>query len=142
MSCTNYSSQQRCSFTVWLPRASQSIEVPPGDNNICTQCSNQSAVRKISFFWKPGGVPPHLGRESTVCILCDERFREDVQIRLPRMDRVGTNNRGSSRTRAARGASTTGSNNFRSSNLNNANNVCFLCNQPGHFANSCPTRNQ
>ena len=154
LSCSNYQGQQRCSFTIWLPKPVRSIEVPPGDENVCTRCSTQSAVRKISFFWKPGGVPPHLGHESTVCILCNDRFRQDMQIQLPQMDSVGTNNRGSTRARPRRGASTnttstnTNGNNYRGTNNdrnnagartnNNTNNiVCFRCNQPGHFANNC-----
>jgi len=153
LSCTNYQARQRCSFTIWLPRASRSIEVPPGDENVCTRCSTQSAVRKISFFWKPGGVPQHLGRESTVCILCDERFRQEVQIQLPQMDRVGTYNRGSARARGGTNTNTSynGNNNDirtkeRRSNgqplANNTNFTCYVCNQPGHFADRCPNRNQ
>jgi hypothetical protein len=119
---------------------------------VCTRCSTQSPVRKISFFWKPGGVPPHLGHESTICILCNDRFRQDMQIQVPQMDSVGTNNRGSTRARPRGGASTntstsTNGNNYRGTNndrnnagarTNNTNNiVCFRCNQPGHFANTC-----
>ena len=94
LSCSNYSSSQRCGFSIWLPRAAKKIEIPSGDENICTRCSTQSAVRRISFFWKAGSVPPHIGRQSTVCILCDERFRHDLQIKLPKMNQVLTNNRG------------------------------------------------
>eukprot|EP00536_Pseudo-nitzschia_multiseries_P005597 jgi/Psemu1/323958/estExt_fgenesh1_pg.C_1070017 len=180
LSCSNYSARQRCSYTIWLPRASQSVEVPPGDEHICTRCSTQSAVRKLTFQWKPGGVPPHLGRQSTTCVLCDTRFRQDVQINLPQMDRVGTNsrrtasrsNRNSLRggaghttgdgtnTRVTNTITITNTNNnnrtsngnndrnnnsgwARSSNANSGNNtiVCFRCNQPGHYANACPTLN-
>jgi len=184
LSCSNYSSQHRCSYTIWLPRASKTVEV---DDQICTNCSNQSGVRKLSFVWKPGDVPAHLGRESTACLLCDSRFRQDLQIQLPQMDRVGTNQHRSTNNRrsaSTRGGGTNGnnaqnsfrggSNNYntngyrRSNNNSNNNNngynngrggtgrsnnrsrnvesnaggnVCYICNQPGHYANACPTRN-
>jgi Zinc knuckle len=163
LSCTNYSSRHRCAFTVWLPRGSQSVSVSPDEASVCTDCSTQGAVRKVSFVWKPGAVPPHLGRESTACLLCDARFRQDVQVQLPQMDQVSSNNRqrqgggsGTNRTTSnnGRGGGGTSSNN-RASNSNNhrsrtANSsssdsnsqVCFKCNQPGHYANSCPTRRQ
>ena len=96
LSCSNYSARERCNYTIWLPRASRSVEVPPGDEHICTHCSTQSRVRKLSFVWKMGDVPPHIGRESTACLLCDTQFREDLGIQLPRMDRVGTNRQRSS----------------------------------------------
>jgi len=186
LSCSNYSAQHRCSFTIWLPRASKTVDVVQNDDQICTNCSTHSAVRKLSFVWKPGDVPPHLGRESTVCLLCDSRFRQDLQIQLPQMDRVGTNqhrNAANRRGASTRSSSSNGNNNqnsFRggsnnyntnsyqqsSSNNNNSNgynsgrgavgrttnrsrnsennndgNVCYVCNQPGHYANACPTKN-
>ena len=182
LSCSNYAARQRCGFTIWLPRPSRSVEVRPGDEHICTACSTHSPVRKLSFVWKQGDVPPHLGRESTVCLLCDTRFRQDLQIQLPQMDRVGTNHRNrrnsaprvssannapggnGSAFRGRRGAAGNTSSNYNnnggvwgnnaSSNNNGRNNngaanntvnnrmVCFRCNQPGHFANACPTRHQ
>ncbi|KAL3919853.1 MAG: hypothetical protein SGILL_003543 [Bacillariaceae sp.] len=187
LSCSNYNnSRNKCSFTIWLPRGSQEVSVVDGDENICTRCSTNDAVKKVSFTWKPGGVPPHLGRQTTACILCDTRFREDVQITIPRMDQVRTNinnrrqtsgggggggnnnssrntssntwgggggGRGSSsnsynnsrggRSRGGRGRS--GTSNYSRTNGNGGNMngiVCFRCNQPGHFANTCPNSNQ
>lgn len=159
LSCTNYSSRHRCAFTVWLPRAIQTVSVPSDEANICTQCSTQGAVRKVSFVWKPGSVPPHLGRQSTKCLLCDVGFRQDVQIQFPQMDHVPSNNRqnqgrgaGMNRATSNNGRGGTLSNNRTTNNrragTNNSGStgpdsqVCFKCNQPGHYANACPTRRQ
>jgi len=139
LSCANYSARQRCSFTIWLPRASQSITV---DDNICSRCSTEGAVRKISFVWKPGGVPPHLGRESTVCILCDARFRQEVQIDMPQMNQVGSTSRQRNGNGNGHRRNATNSRNRSASSNGTNNQVCYRCNQPGHFANACPTRNQ
>lgn len=155
LGCSNYSSQMRCSYTIWLPRASQSVSVPEGDNNCCQQCSSPTGpVRKVSFVWKSGSVPPHLGRECTVCILCDVAFRQDLQISLPQMDQVQTNprssrtttanaprGRNSGRSNSSRGSSTGRSNGRSRSNSNgrrSGQNVCYKCGQPGHYANNCP----
>ena len=156
LSCTNYSSRPRCTFTIWLPKASQNISVSDDDGNICSRCSTDGPVRKVSFVWKAGGVPPHLGRESTVCVLCDAQFRHDVGISLPQMNHVRTtnNNRhgagaGAGRRNNQYGNNNTNNNNNRQRNnigRNNNNNnnstgiVCYACNQPGHFANACPTQ--
>lgn len=177
LSCSNYSGRERCSYTIWLPRAARSVTVPPGDEHICTRCSTQSPVRKLSFAWKMGDVPMHIGRESNgICVLCDERFRQDLRINLPQMDRVGTNNNDHRRNRSGNSnARSTGrqqnsfrgnSNNYNTNsqrrtannngrndhaganrNTNNSENnnsgiVCYICNQPGHYANVCPTRNK
>ena len=139
LSCSNYAAQHRCGYTIWLPRASKKVDVLQGDEHICGNCSTHSAVRKLSFVWKPGDVPPHLGRESTVCVLCDSRFRQDLQIKLPQMDRVGTNQhrsssnrRGAAGTRGGNSSSNTnsnaqgsfrgGSNNYNSNNYPRSNN--------------------
>lgn len=158
LSCSNYSAREKCKFTIWLPKASRSVSVSESDDNICARCSTNGPVKKVSFVWKPGGVPPHLGRETTACILCDRRFREDVQIDLPSMNHVRTNNRqhfggGAGRGSHSRQSRTTnpGRTNSRNASRNssgnaangNANNVvCYICNQPGHYSNACPSRNQ
>ena len=142
LSCSNYSGREKCSYTIWLPRASQTVTVPAGDDSLCNRCSSPAGpVRKVSFEWKPGGVPPHLGRSCTVCVLCDVHFREELDISLPQPNRVMTTPRrpvsGAGRGRVAN----LPNNNTNSSNnvaRNNTNNVCFRCSQPGHYANNCP----
>jgi DNA topoisomerase-3 len=190
LSCSNYSSRNKCSFTIWLPKAGQEVSVREGDENVCTQCSTHGPVKKVHFKWKPGGVPPCLGHESTACILCDAGFREHAQINMPSMDQVRSNNnrrqygggrgnanqsnrggsgrgnvnqnnrggggRGDNNNNGGRGGGRGGRgannsnyprNNGRtpsgSANRNGTNGiVCFRCNQPGHFANSCPRTHQ
>jgi DNA topoisomerase III len=159
LSCSNYNAREKCLFTIWLPKASQSVSISENDESVCGRCSTNGPVKKISFVWRPGGVPPHLGRQTTTCILCDARFREDLQIQIPSLSQVRTNNRQRNGSREAGGR---GTNSFRRSenvnnggrgrgrgsqnrNRNNANSngqVCFRCNQPGHYANACPTRDQ
>ena len=161
LSCTNFSGSSRCPYTIWLPRESQTITVPEGQENICANCSAGSPVRKVSFVWKPGSVPPHFGRSLTVCVLCDATFREDMHVSLPQRNQVLTNPRqrigGSGRGNA--GGRTTGSrgnrggrNGGRGATSRTAlapydrnsltgqggRNLCYKCNQPGHFANNCP----
>ena len=146
LSCSNYSAQHRCGYTIWLPRASKTIEVLQGDEHICNNCSTNSAVRKLSFVWKPGDVPPHIGRESTVCVLCDSRFRQDLQIQLPQMDRVGTNqhrNASNRRGTGTRGGSSSGSNrnNSQSSFRGGSNNYNSSSYRRSNNANGSNNRN-
>ena len=146
LSCSNYSAQHRCGYTIWLPRASKTIEVFQGDEHICNNCSTNSAVRKLSFVWKPGDVPPHIGRESTVCVLCDSRFRQDLQIQLPQMDRVGTNqhrNASNRRGTGTRGGSSSGSNrnNSQSSFRGGSNNYNSSSYRRSNNANGSNNRN-
>jgi DNA topoisomerase III len=180
LSCSNYSGHDRCAYTIWLPRESQAVTIPEGDENVCPRCSTTSPVRKVSFVWKPGSVPPHLGRSCSVCVLCDVGFREEMHVSLPQPNQVMTNprrtnlggggrgggmtngsvGRGGGRTnvrgglgggnarndegRAGRGtrvapAIYTRNNNNVQTGLSGGN-VCYRCNQPGHFANNCPNR--
>ena len=155
LSCNNYSGSERCTYTIWLPRASQNVTVPEGDENVCRSCSTAGPVRKVSFTWKPGSVPPHLGRSSTVCVLCDAAFRNDLQMSLPQPNQVRTNARrpqgggagrggagrgGTGRGGAGRGGAGRGGTTNRNNgpNTNTQGNVCFRCSQPGHYANNCP----
>jgi DNA topoisomerase-3 len=154
LSCTNYSSRHRCGYTIWLPKASQNISIPDDDGSICNVCSTFGPVRKVSFVWKVGGVPPHIGRESTVCILCDSQFRQDVGILLPQMNQVRPSTTAVNRGRGGGSGGTrrnqtwnnnnNNNNNRQRSTGNNGNNAykCFKCGQPGHFSNNCPTARQ
>lgn len=141
LSCNNYSGSERCTYTIWLPRASQNVTVPEGDENICRSCSTAGLVRKVSFTWKPGSVPPHLGRSITVCVLCDAAFRNDLQMSLPQPNQVRTNARrpqggGAGRGRGRVAAPPNNRNN--GPNNNTQGNACFRCGQAGHYANNCP----
>mgnify|MGYP005841067757 CR=1 FL=1 len=94
LSCSNYSSQDRCKYTIWLPKECQAVAVSEDNSNSCGNCSTGGkVVRKITFTWKPGSVPPSLDRETTVCILCDVEFRRFMQVSLPQMNQVAPNPR-------------------------------------------------
>jgi hypothetical protein len=93
LSCNKYApGQERCPYTIWLPKESQTVSIPEGDENqntICPTCSTGGRlVRKVHFVWKPGSVPAHLGRECTVCVLCDVEFRRELGITLPQPNQV------------------------------------------------------
>ena len=92
LSCDQYSGRDRCQYTVWLPKEASSVATSAGVN--CPKCSTHGqVVRKLDFVWRTGSVPPHLGRECTVCFLCDVAFRHDMNIRLPQLGQVMTTNR-------------------------------------------------
>lgn len=131
LSCSNYSGPDRCQYTVWLPKAASTISVPTSDNEVCRHCSTPGrTVRRVHFTWRSGSVPPHFGRESTICVLCDSGFRQDLNVRLPQLNQVMTTNR----RRTANSARASGS----GGRQNQGGNTCYRCGQPGHFANNCP----
>mmetsp|Transcript_20457 Transcript_20457/g.30371 ORF Transcript_20457/g.30371 Transcript_20457/m.30371 type:complete len:969 (-) Transcript_20457:950-3856(-) len=158
LSCSNYSSRQRCSYSIWMPSEASSVSVP---DSICHNCtSDRRQVRMLHFVWKPGSVPMHIGRESTVCIFCDSDFRQELNIRLPQANQVATNPRRanpppSNRNRnnnigqegGTRSSRRNGSAQRRAGTMDNGTGnstngiVCFRCKQVGHYANSCPQAN-
>lgn len=167
LSCNKFENGNRCPYTIWLPKECQTVSIPAGDENQNTMCPTCSTggrvVRKVHFVWKPGSVPPNLGRECTVCVLCDVEFRREMNISLPqpnqvqarpRQQRGGDGGRGGGRGRGAapargrgaapargRGAAPArGRGGGRTNNNNNAagGNACYKCGEPGHFANNCP----
>ena len=155
MSCNKYG-QERCPYTIWLPKASQTVTIPEGDenqNSVCPTCSTGGrVVRKVQFVWKPGGVPAHLGRECTVCVLCDVEFRRELGIELPQPNQVqarprqqrggagrdGGRGRGGGRGQAVAPGRGRGGGGGQTNNNNTAGNACYKCGEPGHFANNCP----
>ena len=93
LSCNKYSQSERCAYTIWLPKECQTVTIPTGDENQDTNCipctqGTRRPVQKITIVWKPGSVPPHYGRESTVCLLCDTDLRRDLSITLPQPNQV------------------------------------------------------
>lgn len=165
LSCNKFvQGQDRCSYTIWLPKAIRAVTVMAGDensNDICTNCSiDGKVVRKVKFAWRPGSVPAYLGNDCTTCILCDVNLRRDLEISLPQQNRVATRPRmqnigqrqaataGRGRTSrmqniGQRQPATAGhGRTSRSTNSRNAGRVtqCYSCGQSGHFANNCPQR--
>ena len=166
LSCNKYTpGQANCPYTIWLPKECQVVSIPSGDENqdtVCPACSTGArVVRKVHFVWKPGSVPSHLGRECTVCVLCDVEFRRDMHISLPQPNQVmaqprqqrgtgggrggggGARGRGGGRGSGAATGRGRGNEPVRGKNNNGGGgggNVCYHCGQPGHFANSCPNR--
>ena len=170
LSCTKYvSGQDRCPYTIWLPKECQTVSVRTANdenqqNSICATCSVQGrVVRLIHIVWKRGSVPPHMGRDITVCVLCDTGFRREMHIALPQPDQVQYRRRDHSATAANhnhRNAHRSAGNDGGRSNGDRgregggtgrgrggaagrgvnggSGNSCYRCGQPGHFANSCP----
>lgn len=168
LSCNKYiPGQERCPYTIWLPKEAQSVSTLPQDenqNSICSRCSsNGLVVRKVHFVWKPGSVPPHLGRDAIACVLCEADFRRELSIALPQPNQVqarpivpraradrGRGGAGSTWTTGARvssghraGAGSgrgggRGSGGRESTRSTGGRGECFRCGQSGHFANNCP----
>jgi DNA topoisomerase-3 len=144
LSCDKYvPGQDRCPYTIWLPKECQAVSVPTGDENqntLCNICSTGGrSVRKINMVWKPGSLPPHFGRDCTTCILCDVQLRQELRISLPQPNQVvarpGQRRQGAGGGRGGRGRGqqTQGGRGGRG-----GGGACFKCGQPGHYANSCP----
>ena len=164
LGCNKYG-QNRCSYTIWLPKECEGVVVENADqqdenrNPLCQSCSTVGGpVKKITMTFRPGAVPPFVENPCTVCLLCDAAIRRDLEISLPRQDRVNVGPAGrrpaaarggrapqrapargrataAARGRGGRGGRGTG----RGRAPQNTNNiVCYKCNAPGHFANQCP----
>lgn len=99
LSCSKFQQGERCPYTIWLPKACETVTVldvasNENEDGLCTNCSSPGhVVLKLKFTWKRGSVPPHLGSFVTTCILCDTNFRRELEISLPQMHQVIARNR-------------------------------------------------
>jgi len=164
LSCSN-GGPTSCQYTIWLPKAARDVSVDGEDSEgnertdvhllLCQNCSTPNKqVRKIKFVWKPGSVPPHYDRELVTCILCNDNFRTDMDIRIPTINQVNprrTGNRGSGRGRNGRGNSSSANRGRErgggrrilttTTTASDRGGIqCFRCGQSGHYANSCPNQ--
>jgi DNA topoisomerase-3 len=161
LSCTTYSGGRNCPYTIWLPKECQTVDVLTGNenqNSLCQQCSSGNRmVHQIHIKWKPGSVPPQLGRELDTCILCDVDLRSNLNISLPQQGQVRArpvrNGGGGPSRSAGRGSSGgTGRNSARGrggrsrdggrggGGQSGDGNACFRCGEPGHYSSSCPNQ--
>jgi DNA topoisomerase III len=152
LSCSNYSGRIKCSYSMWLPRESKDVQVlGNNDENASYHCSRCSTggkfVKKLKFVWKSGSLPPDFGRDLIACVLCNETLKMDLGLKLPLQNQVQIGSRrpdsisrnGNHRPR--NGGLLTANVNHLQSNSSNTNTItCYRCNQPGHFASSCPQR--
>lgn len=159
LSCSN-GGKDDCQFVVWLPKAARDICVQggaevdgaAGEAAVCRNCSAPNKpVRKLTFVWKVGSVPPHYDREMTACVLCDRNLKSDMEIRIPCVNQVqprrtgstgGGRGRGRGRGRGAALAGT-GRNAGRGENRGRGapgpgGIQCYKCGGP-HYANACPS---